>query len=373
MCPQRDDTDPMTSTERSADRTTLGVAELKPNESPAASTPEAASPFPPAFRWEACPSEAPTQVMSAVGQDATLSDATEATPAVRSRPSYPQRPDEVRDLFQPVETPPGGPFTRPSDSSAPPWNEVDLPPIAEQQSAWLRRGTGGFATPTMESRLKQIIGITVLAVVVLGLLGATVGYFLTSGPSRTPDDQIAASQPTVAPRDLPSPPTPRPAPEDTAHALIDPPGEVRGGGGLFDLAQLKNTNLLLPSIKSALQAGAMSEGVFKTTTTDGNTVGLFAFTMPDEKTATTVAEAIATTQLRGGLKADDNRAMKGVTVMGTAPGPASMVYYRAVYVLYNRAIFLEVFGPDRDNVLATFSSLVSQQVNYAPPTVRVGR
>jgi hypothetical protein len=322
--------------------------------------------------------------MSAVGRDTAQGGPAEATQVVRtgdvgysdrtqvirSSPSYQQRPDEIRDLFQPVETHPDEPVNKPGGSSVPPW--ADPPPLAEQQSAWLRQATKGFETSAAQSPSKQIIGITVLAVVVLGLVGATVAYFLTAGPGRTGSDQIPAAAPTAAPRELRDPPAPLPAPVDTAHALIDPPGQVRGGGGVFDLARLESENLLPRPILNALQAGGMTDGVLKTTTAGVNTIGMFALTMPDQQAATTVAQTIATTQLEGGLKPDDNRALQGVAVMGSASGSESPVY-RAVYVLYNRAIFFEVLGVNRDAVLATFDSLIKQQVNYAPPTVRVGR
>lgn len=295
---------------------------------------------------------------------------SERTQVIRSSPSYQRRPEEIRDLFQPVETYSDEPVNKPGDPSAPPW--TDPPPLAEQQSAWLRQATKGFETSVAQSRSKQIIGITVLAVVVLGLVGATVAYCLTAGPGRTGSDQIAAAAPAATPRELRDPPAPLPAPVDTAHALIDPPGQVRGGGGVFDLARLESENLLPRSILNSLQAGGMTDGVLKTTTAGVNTIGMFALTMPDQQTATTVAKAIATTQLEGGLKPDDNRALQGVEVMGSAPGSDSPVY-RAVYVLYNRVIYFEVLGVDRDAVLATFDSLIKQQVNYAPPTVRVGR
>jgi hypothetical protein len=345
---------------------------VKPNESPTGSAPEEpASPFPPAFRWDASPPEAPTQVMRAVGRDTTLSDPREATQMVRPGPSYQQRPDEVGDLFQPFETPPA----EPSDRSAPPWAETGLPPIAErpiaeQQNEWLRQRPQGFTAPAMRSRSKQIIGITVLAVVLLGLMGATVAYFLTAGPGRTGNDQIAAPQPTAAPRNLPAPPALRPEPVDTAHALIDPPGQARGGGGPFDLPKLEATEVLPPPILSVLRAGGMTDAFFKTTTMGTNTIiGMFAFTLPDQQAATTVAHKIATIESQGGLKADDSRALQGVTVMGSVPASTESAY-RAVYVLYKRVIFFEVLGADRGDVLATFDSLIKQQVTDAPPTVR---
>ncbi len=311
---------------------------MKPNESPAEGASAAASPFPPAFRWEAAASEAPTQVMAG-------------------------------DLFQPVGASRDEPISKPTGDSAPPWADSEPPPIAEQQSAWLRRGPDVFATPAMRSGSKQIIGIAVLSVVVLGLVIATVVYFLTTGPGRTGSEQLAAPQPTAAPRDLPAP---RPAPVDTSHALIDPPGQIRGGGGLFDLPQLTESTTLLPRpVLNALQTGGMTDGVLKTTTTGGSTIGMFAFTMPDQQAAAAVVRTIVAVQHDGGLQYDAHRALPGVVVLGSAPGSPSLAY-RVTYVLYNRAIYFEVFGPKRDAVLATIDSLISQQVTYAPPTVRVG-
>ena len=156
---------------------------------------------------------------------------------------------------------------------------------------------------------------------------------------------------------------------DTPQALIDPPGEARGGGGLLDLPRLESTNLLPQPILTALRAGAMTDGVLKTTTEGGNTIALFAFTLADEQAATDVVNTIVTVQRDGGLKVDDTRAQQGLTVLGSAPGSQSTVY-RGVYVLYNRAVFHEVFGPDYDAVLSTFDSVVNQQLAYAPPTVR---
>jgi hypothetical protein len=335
-----------------------------PNETPAESVPETARPFPSAFRWRASAQEAPTQVMAAIGRNTGHRDAGQRDDA--RNPSYQQRLDEAQDLFQPV-----GPSGREAgDGPAPPRVHSE-PPIADQQSAWLRQGPEVFQTPAMRSRSKQIIGIAVLAFVVLGLVGATVAYFVTSGPGRAGDPQLAAPQPTVASGDLPVPPPPLPAPVDSAHALIDPPGQVRGGGGLFDLPTLlaESPPPLAPPILKALQAGGMTYGVLKASTTGGTTIGLFALRMPDQQAATTVAQEIVTAQLDGGFKTDNNRALQGMMVMASVPDSGSATY-RAIYVLYNRAIFIDVSGPNRDAVQATFDSLVKQQVTYAPPTVR---
>jgi hypothetical protein len=256
------------------------------------------------------------------------------------------RPHEVRDLFQPASAPPHEPIKSPAQ------------PIAGQQSAGLRQGSEGFQTPAMRSRSRHI-------------MAATVAYFLTA---RSPDGpgsaQIALPLPAT-PRDLPAPPASLPAPVDTAHALIEPPGQPRGGGGPFDLDRLASTRLVPRPILTALQAGGMIDGVLKTTTAGDTTIGMFAFTMPDQRAATVVARKIAAVQYDGGLLVDNHRALQGVMVLHSAPGPLSTVY-RTVYVLYNRAIYFEVFGPDRDAVLSTVDFLINQQVNHAPPTVSGG-
>ncbi len=380
-------------------------------DAPAGSAPQAVSPFPPAFRWETSPPEQTTQVMQAVPRNTGGGDPAEAIQVVRTgdvqdsertqmvaptpvyqapvyqaSPSYQQQPAEVQDLFRPVGNPPVGNsyVNNPHvDNSAPPWAGSDLPPIAEaplaeQQSAWMRQGPEVFETPAMQSRPKQIIGIALLAVLVVGLVGAGVAYFLSSGspnqaaitqPAPPHPNQPQPPPPAVAPRELPAPPAPSPAPADTQQALIDPPGQSRGGGGLLDLPRLASSNLLPRPILNALRTGAMTDGVLKTTTVGGNTIGMFAFALRDEQAATDVVNTITTAQRDGGLTVDDTRAKQGLAVLGTGEG-VTFTVYRAVYVLYDRAIFIEVFGSDRDSVLSAFDFVVNQQVNHAPPTVR---
>ncbi len=342
------------------------------SQEPSAS--QEASPFPPAFRWETSPPEATTQVMQAVPPN----------PSYQASPSYQQSSGQVRGLFEPIKS---SSVDKPSvdnpsvdnpsvDNSAPPWANSDLPPIADQQNAWMRQGPEVFETSALQNRSKQIIGIVVLAVLMVGLAGAGVAYVLSAGSqqdlassAQPAPFQPAPSEPTTAARQLPAPPAPKAAPVDTPQALIAPPGDARGGGGFLDLPRLESTNLLPRPILNALRAGAMTDGVLKTTTDDGNTIGMFAFTLADEQAATDVVNTIITVQRDGGLKVDESRAQQGLAVLGSAPGTRSTVY-RGVYVLYNRAIFLEVFGSDYDAVLSTFDSIVTQQLIYAPPTVR---
>lgn len=176
-----------------------------PSESRTDGAPETASPFPPAFRWETSTQEAPTQVMGAVGRDTALEEPAEQPPT---------------DPPLPVGTPLG----RLSDSSAPPWVGSDPPPIAEQQSEWLRLGPEEFQSQAPPSRTKRIIGIAVLAVVVLGLAVAAVLHSPAGGsPNRTGSNQITAP-PTAAPSAQPVLPTvPAAAPPVTPDAPVTAP------------------------------------------------------------------------------------------------------------------------------------------------------
>jgi hypothetical protein len=189
-----------------------------PNESRTDGAPESASPFPPAFRWETSTQEAPTQVMGEVGRDTALFEPATQHPAE-------QHP---ADLSQPV----GTPLNRLSDSSSPPWASLEPPPIAEQQSDWLRMGPEEFQSSAPQSRSKYVIGIAVLAVVVLGLVGAAVMHSLAGGspkPNRTGNVRVTAP-PTTAPQVQPVQPEPPSVPADapsmTVVAPVTPPSAL---------------------------------------------------------------------------------------------------------------------------------------------------
>lgn len=125
---------------------------MKPNTSPADSAHEAPSPFPPAFRWETPTQQTPTQTS---GRDTAPGDPAQAREVVRDSPSYRQRPGTVHDLFRSVDRPREEPTARPSDSSAPPWVDSDLPPLAEQHSSWRPPDPEVFQALTAQSRSNQ--------------------------------------------------------------------------------------------------------------------------------------------------------------------------------------------------------------------------
>ncbi|MGH4017966.1 MAG: hypothetical protein ACRDT0_01705 [Pseudonocardiaceae bacterium] len=358
-----------------------------------------ADPFPPPFRWEtAAPDD--TQVMQPVAEgepeaappdttqvvhgsdqrddqrdDQGDSDRTQVISGTGSppqqspgQPSFPDRPPQQTGEQGANWSPFGGP-----DSSSPPWAGSDLPPIADQQSAWMRQGPEMFETEGKGSQRKRVVGIAVVAVLLVGLVVAGVFYAVSlgSGDQAGGGDPARTQQPPPPPPapQLPEPPAPSPPPADTPQALIDPPGEPRAGGGPLDLPKLESESLLPGPIVDSLRAADMTDGVLKTSMEGGTTIGMFAFALRDEQAAVTVTENIATVQRDGGLREDPKRALQGVTVLGT-PSQSGSTVVRAVYVLYDRAVYVEAFGADRESVLNNFDQLLADQVNYAPPTVR---
>jgi len=94
-------------------------------------------------------------------------------------------------------------------------------PGADQQSVWLSQGPEVFHAPVRRSGSKRIIGISALAVVVAGLVGTTVVYFLVGGsPDRSGSGQITAPPTTAAPHARPVlPSVPVSAPPVTTPAV----------------------------------------------------------------------------------------------------------------------------------------------------------
>ncbi|SFJ57135.1 flagellar basal body-associated protein FliL [Amycolatopsis sacchari] len=278
---------------------------------------------------------------------------------------------------QGMQSPPAG-FQQPpawhagQADSTPPWGGGDLPPIAPQGSFdWVSQGPE--QTESAKSKGgngKKILFSSIAVVVVAGL---AVAVWLLFGRDNT--EQVNTADPGQQPpaatstKALPEPPPAKPEPSSDADALITAPGTPRNGGGDFSLAQLQSGRLLPDTVISALQQGGMVSGRLNTSTQTSSTVGLFSLTLPSPSAATTVANAYADTQRKGGLSANRDLALQGVPVFSTS-AKSSQAVFRAVYVLYDRVIIVETFGPDRPAVQSLFTSLLQEQVDHAPPTQR---
>lgn len=351
----------------------------------------APSPFPAPFRWDQSPDQS-TQVLG-------------RRPAPRSGgPQSPQSPPDSdstqvvdpgrrgQDAEQTQVIPSAGgrasqaPYGVPpwqlqdQPSSTPPWTGSDLPPVAERSPSWTRQGPEDFEAPGPDHRWMRIAGMVAIAMLLVGLIATAVVYVRQRGglpsaePAQTTGQTTAANQgsapgATTAGRQLPEPPPPLPRPQQAAAALIDPPGKVRGGGGLFDLSKLTAAKLFPQSTVDALADGNMTDGVLKTTTVERSTIGMYALTVKDPKAALHVIDVIGRNNADGGVRPDGTREQRGVKVYATAETAKEHVF-RAVYVAYDRAIELEVFGPDRAAVQSLFDDLLAKQLKHAPPTER---
>ncbi|SFP88703.1 hypothetical protein SAMN05421810_103746 [Amycolatopsis arida] len=284
---------------------------------------------------------------------------------------------------QPQASPPHGfqqppqaqqPWNAPHEDVSPPWGGSDLPPISSSSvSEWPQQGPESFTAEPPSGKGKKVL-LTVLAVVLVAGIGVAVwALFIRNGsedqlpPVTQPTSEPTQQAPTQQP--LPEPPAAKPEPADNASALVDPPGSIRAGGGTFQMDRLADSKLLPEPVVRALEEGGMTEGLLKPTSQDGTTIGLFALQVRDESAARAVAREYATVQQQGGIPANRDLSMQGVPVFSNAASASTSVF-RAVYVLYDRVIIVECYGPDRPTVQQTFVGLLSNQVEYAPPSVR---
>lgn len=352
---------------------------------------ETPSPFPAPFRWEPTPEPVDaTQVMSAIRPDGAGEDSGERTQVVRregvpadgertqvvpgsgplATPAPGQRPPQQQPGGQPPfgANPPWGGYQG-GGSSAPPWVGSDLPP--DPSPMWLRQGPEDFTVTKEPNRGARLAGLVIVAVLAVGLVAAGVVYVIQRGDGTTaaPPGQSSTAPPTTTTSELPEPPPALPRPVDTAAALIDPPGEVRGGGGPLDLAKLQDAQLFSQATLQVLTAGNMTDGILKTTTLNGSTIGLYALTVSGPEAAQEAVDVIGQGNATGGVRPDATREQKGVKVYATAESAQDHVF-RALYVLYDRAIEVEVFGPDRAAVQTLFDDLLEQQLQHAPPSER---
>jgi hypothetical protein len=305
-------------------------------------------------------------------------DSADSTQVVHTEGQDAERTQVVPGQHQPPG--PGGynapPWANYSEqNSAPPWAN-EAPPVIDPSAAWMRQGPEVFESAGGSGRGVRIAGLAIVALLLVGLIVTGVVYAVqrasspsVADPGTSTAQTTSKAAPTTTTRELPEPPAPLPRPSQTPAALIDPPGQVRGGGGLLDLPKLRAAQLFSQPTLDALTDGGMTDGVLKTTTVDTSTVGMYALTLADAAAAKRVVEVIGRSNSTGGVRPDETREQKGVKVYATSESTKEAVF-RAVYVLYDRAIELEVFGPDRPAVQALFDNLLQQQITHAPPTER---
>lgn len=260
------------------------------------------------------------------------------------------------------------PWNAPHEDVSPPWGGSEFPPIAPStESDWVRQGPETFDDRSARGRT---VGLVIVAVLLAGL-GVAAFFFFTVGDdpgSMTgPRPEPTVAGPTTP--SLPEPPSAKAAPKSNEAALIKPPGKTRDGGGKLDLDILEKSELLPAPVAQALARASMKDGLLATTSQGSSTIGLYALRVKNETDAGTVARAYATVQQEGGLPSNEALSLRGVPVFST-PSNSQDAVFRAVYVLYDRVIIIETFGPGRDSVQRLFEQLMAEQVDHAPPTTR---
>lgn len=244
----------------------------------------------------------------------------------------------------------------------------------EPTADWVAQGPEQPSPPWLAGKGRvvgyAVAGAMLVVVLLVALLrdDPPVSARPSSSPTSTSAPPVAELRPSGL-AVMPEPPATRPEPGDNAAALVEPPGQARGGGGPVDMASVAAKKLLPDSVVRQLQQDGLIDGMFKTTTDGSVTFSLLALRMPTPQNAVNSAREYGYTQQEGGLLATASVSLHGVPVYSASAPDGSGVTYRAVYVLYTRVIVLDVVGPS-DAASAAFKSLLDAQVRTAPPTDR---
>ncbi|MGY6656979.1 DUF1707 domain-containing protein [Amycolatopsis sp. TRM77291] len=333
------------------------------------------------------PSADATQVVSP--SDTGAAERTQVVPPwqPQQQPPQQQHPGSPAGGFQqpytqrPGEHSPSGGFAQPQQpqqgwntpqDQSPPWGGSEFPPLAPSgnDTSWVSQGPESFQIKSSSGAKRKIV-IAVIAVVVLAGVGVGAWALFSNTIEDNPTAQPTAGQqqpppaPTTTP--LPEPPAAKPEPSANAAALTDLAGSPRAGGGTFDIAKLKSAKFLPEPMIAQIERAKMTEALLKTNTDGEITLSLIALDFPDAQGSSKVAQEYGNAQLEGGLTAQRDLAMRGVPVFVGKSTDSTV--YRAVYILYNRVIVVEAFGPEAQAEQA-FKSLLNSQVQKAPPTER---
>lgn len=346
-------------------------------------------PFPPPFQWGQPGTESgdSTQVIQPVEAPRAEPDQEDRTQVVRE--SDPDRTQAVSDPDRTqtvsgvgTQGPPrgqqrGGQGGWTQDEESPPWAGSESTPVIAPNTTWMKQGPESFESGS--AKRGRLVGTVVGGVLVVALAVVAIIYFTNAGTTSetaTPQGQAPAAggagqQATSSTPRLPAPPPQKPEPKSAPASLVTPPGMVRQGGGPIKKGQLAESTFLAPEVLDALGDAGFTNGVLKATTDQDVKIGAFALSVRDSAAATEVAQAYGSVQTEGGIPARRADAMQGVAVYGT-PEEATDgdQTRRAVYVLYQRVIILDVTGPDRQRVESSFKELLDKQVAFAPPTER---
>ncbi|GAA2821286.1 hypothetical protein [Saccharopolyspora taberi] len=334
------------------------------------------SPFPPAFNWGTAAQQQPQQPGS--------NDATQVVqnPLLQQQPAQ-QSDNESTQVVNLNQTPPQQPWPGQQQQQAQwpqqqgwnnpeppstPWGDGDVPATEHGDTSWMRQGPEVFDSAGKSGKGKMIAGVSIGAVLLVGVIVAGVFYFTSQGGEQPSPQNPPTAQPQTPPTSsLPEPPAAKAPPASSQEVLVALPGAPNPWNGPLDPASLGGgkSGLLQPQAVRdfALQNGFV-DGWF-TGSAEGTTpkTTLLALRMPDQNSASGVVEKYLGAQQ--GLSSVDDLSFQGVDVVNTGGT------FRTAYVVHNWVVIVDVSaGNDKPAARELFKSTLDQQLQQSPPTVR---
>ncbi|MQA15919.1 MAG: hypothetical protein GEV09_17735 [Pseudonocardiaceae bacterium] len=323
---------------------------------------KAATPFPPAFRWETAPPDEgneTTQMISPV-------DANE-TQIVSPQPVDTDRTQVVSSgLLQTQQGPVGWGGQNPAQPRA----SSDVPPLQEPNAGWTRQGPETFEA-AKPSRTPRIVAAA--AAVVLLLIAGGIGAFLLWGGNGTPQAEAPAADqqrpeapaqpPPLAgeqPRADPTTAAPPPQPPLPGFAEIGGDGRPRT---LPTLADLQATGALPPQEFDALKtAGASDSKLLVSSFEDGPQATLLIARLPTAQRAIAARDELARLQRQFGLQSAPTPD-PGLQSFYIVDDPSIGPTVRGVY--HNGALLvrIEVVGQQAVPTARRYDLIVGQQLS----------
>ena len=339
---------------------------------PSGEFPQQSNPFPPAFNWGTAAAQGAQQ------QQQQSSD--EATQVVRNpllqQPQGDNESTQVVNLNQAqqqqwpnqqqAQWPPQQGWNAPEPPSTP-WGDGDVPATEHGDTSWMRQGPEVFETAGKSSKGK-IAGLSIGAVLLVGVIVAGIFYFTSSGGDQPSPQNPPTAQPQTPPTSsLPEPPAAKAPPASSQEVLVAAPGgPAHPWNGALDVAALSGAKggLLQPqSVRDFALQNGLVDGWFNGTEGATPKTTLLALRMPDQNSASGLVEKYLDAQQ--GLSTVDDLSYQGVDVVNTGGT------FRTAYVVHNWAVLIDVSAAnDKPGAQNLFKTVLDQQLTQSPPTVR---
>lgn len=316
-----------------------------------------ATPFPPAFKWEAQqppPSAERTQTMHPVGPPGGA-DATQIVPGSpgamdqRTQAVDPERTQVVRNnpLGQPQQQSPwpgGDQSSLYSSENMPAWN------TAGAFGDWPKQGPEVFEGGPKRGRIFAIVG----AVIVVGLVVAGILVFKPfGGGGSTP--QATGGQPSTT--------------TSTSHPKPKPNGPLASLPGttipatVHNFADVAGLGFLTAQEISVIQTGSPTKPYFEDVQNGANRVLLLVVKEDNAQDASSVAGQLSALEVQYGLKSSP-AAPTGVYLGATQT--ASMWLRRAEYSSGSELVRIEVSGKDSAATSKEINTVLQKQLAKLP-------